>query len=144
MEQAEVQPASRKPLELSLRLHGNLQSKTYTPGLLREPRAPESKKEKTVGAKPATAGLAKEQDRDRSLVIIEETIRSFDGKILSVESSKDMEHPQFVVAEIPAKNLNPLLDKLGEMGELQGPAQVPPEREAEGAVPLRIKVLTPQ
>jgi hypothetical protein len=144
MEQAIVQPESRKPLELSLRLHADLKSKTYTSGLPGEPRAPENQKGRTLAAKPATADLEKQQDKDRSLIIIEEAIRSFDGKILSVESSKDMEHPQFVVAEIPAKSLNALLEKLGELGELQGLAQVPSERQAEGAVPLRIKVLSPQ
>jgi hypothetical protein len=88
--------------------------------------------------------LKKEQDKSKSLVIVEETIRSFGGKILSVESPKDREHLQFVVAEIPAKNLHPLLEKLGKLGELQSPAQVPSEREAGGAVSLRIKIQPPQ
>jgi hypothetical protein len=141
MKQTIVRPESRKPLELSLRLHGDLRSKTYASGLPGEARAPENQKQTTLAAKPATADLEKQQDKDRSLVIIEEAIRSFDGKILSVESSKDVEHPQFVVAEIPAKSLNALLGKLGELGELEGPARVSSERQAEGAVPLRIKVL---
>jgi hypothetical protein len=141
---AETQPGVRKPIELSFQLHGDLKSKTYSQGFSGEAEAPEKKKEGTLAAKPATADLEKQQDKDRSLIIIEETIRSFDGKILSVESSEDMEHPQIVVAEIPAKSLNALLEKLGELGELQGPPQVPSERQGEGAVSLRIKVLTPQ
>jgi hypothetical protein len=144
MEQVIVQPEPRKPIDLSLQLRGNLWSKMASQGFSGEARGPEKRKERALASKPGTADLEKEQDKDRSLAIIGETIKSFGGKILSVEPSKDMEHPQFVVAEIPVKNLNALLDKLGEMGDLRGPAQVPPERDSEGAVPLRIKVLTPQ
>jgi hypothetical protein len=144
MEQAIVQPEAGKPIDLSLQLHGNLWSKMSSQGFSGEARGPEKRKERALAAKPATADLEKEQDKDRSLAVIGDTIRSFGGKILSVELSKDLEHPQFVVAEVPAKNLNALLEKLGEMGDLRGPAQVPSERDSEGAVPLRIKVLTPQ
>jgi hypothetical protein len=146
---AGVQPEAvrlegRKPVELSFRLHGDLSSKMVDQPSAGSARAPANEKKRVLAAELATEGLEKEKDRVAPVGIIEEAIRSFDGKILSIEPSKDVGPPQLVVAEIPARNFTPFVEKLGEVGEIQGPAQVPSDRGAEGAVPLRIKLLPPQ
>ena len=69
------------------------------------------------------------------------TVRSFiesvQGKVISVQYEKETNVPQFITAEVSAGNYNTLLEKLGQIGELQKPL---PSVTVEGEEPLQLRI----
>ena len=71
------------------------------------------------------------------LGMVRNFIESVQGKVISVEYEKETGLPQFITAEVPARNYTALLEKLGQVGELQKPL---PSVAAEGEELLGVRI----
>ena len=73
--------------------------------------------------------------------MVSNLIESVEGKVISVQYEKETNLPQFITADVPARNYTALLEKLGQIGELQKPL---PSIAVEGEelLHLRIKLIS--
>jgi hypothetical protein len=74
---------------------------------------------------------------NENLAKIKNLIKLSDGKVISVDYDKESGLPQYITAEIPAKNYAAFLEKLAKLGDIQKPL---PSK----ALRLRIKLVPPK
>jgi hypothetical protein len=62
------------------------------------------------------------------------------GKLIAVERDRQTQRPQWIIAEVPAKNYKFLSDKLERLGDIEISPKTPPEKDQDV---VRVRILLP-
>ena len=146
------------PVETEIRVKGGieLQEMEEAP-VAREAEAPMALKLKSeVGiedGRAVVAEISKNAELKRTdtylrysnevILSVKDLVQSLEGKVISVEYEEKMNLPQFITAQVPAKNYSALIEELGKIGTLRKPL---PSITAKGekALHFRINFISPR
>ncbi len=135
--------AERQAIELALVMKKEMGPKALAPGSAMEAApAPKKKIDRSLALPQAAPSAKPERDEEAedSLLKLTRLIELLGGEVVSVQYDKETNTPEFVRAEIPARQMDTFYNKLKELGDLLTPHKTVTAKEEE-VLPVRIRLL---
>jgi hypothetical protein len=140
-----VKDKEAREMTLSLKKQVRAKAASTEPSAAQAPASPAvSEMQRRTLAERAPAPEDKKQEaieqESESVLFVTKAVEAARGKVLSVDHNPQTGRPEFVQAQVPARELPILYEKLRELGELQVSPETGNEKDSD-LVPIKIGII---